>query len=137
MRCDLSNVSHQSRVQSVACVRQRWKASKGGILAGACLATLLVVGAASASDYTPVTDARLVNPEPANWLMIRGNYKGWSYSPLDRINTSNVKNLMPVWSLSTGVEEGHEAPPIVNNVFLLVFPPHPRVMVFPSATLFR
>ena len=23
--------------------------------------------------YTPVTDARLINPEPANWLQYRGN----------------------------------------------------------------
>ena len=78
-----------------------------GLLAGACFAALLVAGAAGsayAADYTPVTDARLANPEPENWLMTRGNYKGWSYSPLDQINTSNVKNLVPVWSFSTGVD---------------------------------
>jgi hypothetical protein len=32
------------------------------------------------------------NPEPENWLMTRGNYKGWSYSALDQINAHNVKN---------------------------------------------
>src|SRR6266699_2039747 len=132
MRCE-SNVSHHSRVQPVAYGRQGWKASSG-ILAGACLATLLVAGAAGASDYTPVTDARLVNPEPANWLMIRGNYKGWSYSPLDRINTSNVKNLMPVWSLSTGVEEGHEAPPIVNNGIMFVSTSYSQVLALDAVT---
>jgi len=126
-------VSHHSRVQPVAYGRQGWKASSG-ILAGACLATLLVAGAAGASDYTPVTDARLVNPEPANWLMIRGNYKGWSYSPLDRINTSNVKNLMPVWSLSTGVEEGHEAPPIVNNGIMFVSTSYSQVLALDAVT---
>ena len=132
MRCE-SNVSHHSRVQPVAYGRQGWKASSG-ILAGACLATLLVAGAAGASDYTPVTDARLVNPEPANWLMTRGNYKGWSYSPLDRINTSNVKNLMPVWSLSTGVEEGHEAPPIVNNGIMFVSTSYSQVLALDAVT---
>jgi glucose dehydrogenase len=79
-----------------------------GLLAGACLATLLAAGAASsafAADYTPVTDARLANPEPENWLMTRGNDKGWSYSALDQINAHNVKNLVPVWSVSTGVEQ--------------------------------
>jgi len=126
-------VSHHSRVQPVAYGRQGWKASSG-ILAGACLATLLVAGAAGASDYTPVTDARLVNPEPANWLMTRGNYKGWSYSPLDRINTSNVKNLMPVWSLSTGVEEGHEAPPIVNNGIMFVSTSYSQVLALDAVT---
>ena len=38
--------------------------------------------------------------------MTRGNYQGWSYSPLDQINTGNVKNLTPVWSVSTGVDFG-------------------------------
>ena len=26
--------------------------------------------------------------------MTRGNYQGWSYSPLDQINSSNVKHLV-------------------------------------------
>ena len=38
--------------------------------------------------------------------MTRGNYKGWSYSSLNEINTSNVKSLVPVWSFSTGVDSG-------------------------------
>ena len=46
------------------------------------------------ADYTPVTDARLANPEPENWLMTGGNYKGWSYSTLDQINAHDVKSLV-------------------------------------------
>ena len=75
------------------CKSIKWKYR--GLLAGACFATLLVAGAAGSAygaDYTPVTDARLANPEPENWLMTRGNYKGWSYSALDQINAYNVKN---------------------------------------------
>ena len=74
---------------------------------GSSLAILMMagtLGAAYGADYTPVTDARLANPEPQNWLMTRGNYQGWSYSSLDQINSGNVKNLTPVWSVSTGVE---------------------------------
>jgi len=41
--------------------------------------------------YEPVTHARLINPEAKNWLMYRGNYQGWGYSPLEKINTQNVK----------------------------------------------
>ncbi len=138
MRCDLSNVGRHSRVLPAACVGHRWTASKRGILASACLATLLVAGAAgsaySASDYTPVTDARLVNPEPANWLMPRGNYKGWSYSALDQINTTNVKALVPVWSFSTGVDSGHESPPIVNNGIMFVTTPYSQVLALDAAT---
>ncbi len=58
----------------------------------------------AAAAYSPVTQERLNNPEPENWLLLRGNYQGWMYSPLSQINTNNVKNLVPVWSYSTGVE---------------------------------
>ena len=108
-----------------------------GLLAGACFAALLITGAVSsayAADYAPVTDARLANPEPENWLMTRGNYKGWSYSPLDQVNTSNVKNLVPVWSFSTGVDSGHESPPIVNNGVMFVSTPYSQVVALDAAT---
>ena len=96
------------------------------MLFGSSLAALALAGAlgvAYAADYTPVTDARLANPEPGNWLMTRGNYAGWSYSPLDQINLSNVKGLVPVWAVSTDVDSGHEAPPIVNNGIMFVATP--------------
>ena len=117
------------------CKSIKWKYR--GLLAGACFATLLVAGAAGsayAADYTPVTDARLANPEPENWLMTRGNYKGWSYSALDQINADNVKNLVPVWSFSTGVDSGHESPPIVNNGVMFVTTPYSQVMALDAAT---
>ena len=104
---------------------------------GSSLAALLIAGAmgvAYGADYTPVTDARLQNPEPQNWLMTRGNYAGWSYSPLAQINTSNVKNLVPVWSVSTGVDSGHEAPPIVNNGVMFVATPYSQVLALDAAT---
>jgi len=108
-----------------------------GLLSGTCLAALLaagLVGAAHSADYAPVTDSRLDNPEPENWLMTRGTYKGWSYSPLDQINTSNVRNLVPVWSVATGVDSGHEAPPIVNNGVMFVSTPYAQVMALDAAS---
>ncbi len=100
----------------------------------AALALSAVLGVAHAADYTPVTDARLANPEPENWLMTKGNYAGWSYSPLDQINTSNIKGLVPVWTVSTGVDSGHEAPPIVNNGIMFVATPYSQVMALDAAT---
>src|SRR5262245_4378723 len=52
----------------------------------------------------PVTDAMLRNPDPGDWLMFRRTYDGQSYSPLDRINRNNVKDLELVWSW--GIEKG-------------------------------
>ena len=84
--------------------------------------------------YADVTDTRLLNPEPQNWLMYRGNYSGWGYSPLDRITPANVKKLTPVWTLSTGVTEGHQAPPIVNNGVMFVTTPQQQVIALNAKT---
>jgi alcohol dehydrogenase (cytochrome c) len=83
---------------------------------------------AAAADYSPVTDERLQKPEAGNWLMWRGNYEGWGYSPLAQITAENVKELVPVWSLSTGVSEGHQAPPMVNNGLMFVSTPENQVI---------
>ncbi len=96
------------------------------------------VGALSANafaeNYNPVTDARLANPEPHNWLSWRGNYEGWGHSPLSQINADNVKDLVPVWSFSTGVTEGHQAPPMVNDGMMFVSTPQNQVIALDAAT---
>src|ERR1700688_3157193 len=80
--------------------RKQWLLSSGVALT-TFVSTVVVAG--PIENYSPVTSARLENPEPGNWLMTRGNYKGWSYSSLDQINTRNVRPLVPVWSFSLGV----------------------------------
>src|SRR3977135_4631769 len=88
-------------------------------VASACLISVHA-GAGPIENYSPVTAERLKNPEPGNWMHYRRTYDGQGYSPLDQINTSNVKNLTPAWTFSTGVIEGHEAPPIINNGVMFV-----------------
>jgi len=84
-------------------------------------------------SYTPVTQGRLTSPEPDNWLSYRGTLDGWGYSPLDQIDTGNVAELVPVWTLSTGVTSGHEAPPIVNDGIMFVSAPRNIVMAIDAA----
>ncbi|MFT4793241.1 MAG: alcohol dehydrogenase (cytochrome c) [Paracoccaceae bacterium] len=104
-------------------------------LATASAAALLALsGAAWGGDYNPVTDARLKNPEPSNWLSWRGNYEGWGHSPLTSITSDNVKNLTPVWSYSTGMTEGHQAPPIVNDGIMYVSTPQNQILALEAAT---
>ena len=72
---------------------------------------VLVAGTlASAQDrnFTPVTDAMLQEPDPADWLMWRRTLDGWGYSPLDQITRENVSELRMVWSraLMPGTQEG-------------------------------
>jgi len=83
---------------------------------------------AGTTSYTPVTDQRLANPEPENWLMYRRTYDGWGYSPLEQITPGNAASLVPMWTFSTGVAEGHQAPPIVNNGIMFVSTPQNQVL---------
>jgi alcohol dehydrogenase (cytochrome c) len=94
----------------------------------------MVAAAQGLESYSPVTDERLENPEPENWLMTKGNYQGWSYSPLDQITAENVADLQPVWVYSTGVDSGHEAPPIVNDGVMFISLPYNKLMAFDAAT---
>ncbi len=86
------------------------------------------------ANYTPVTDARLQNPEDQNWLSYRGTQNGWGYSPLDQVDADNVQELEPVWTLSTGVTGGHESPPIVNDGVMFVTTPGNLVYAVNAAT---
>ena len=99
---------------------------------GALLAGVAATGLAA--EYSPVTDERLLSPEPENWLMYRGTYDSQGYSPLDQINTENVAGLKAVWSFSTGMREGHQAPPVVNNGFMFVTTPNNHLLALDAET---
>src|SRR6266404_9352075 len=84
--------------------------------------------------YTPVTAARLRQPEDANWLLFRRTYDGWGYSPLEQITPANVGRLELAWSIATGQVEGHQAPPIVNNGVMFVATPGNRIIALEAKT---
>jgi alcohol dehydrogenase (cytochrome c) len=48
--------------------------------------------------------------EPQNWLTYYGAYDGQRYSPLDQINTENVKRLAPAWVFQRGPIGLHAGP---------------------------
>jgi alcohol dehydrogenase (cytochrome c) len=48
--------------------------------------------------------------EPQNWLTYYGAYDGQRYSPLDQINTENVKRLRPAWVFQAGSSGLHAGP---------------------------
>jgi alcohol dehydrogenase (cytochrome c) len=96
--------------------------------------TAFACGAQAERSYSAVTDARLESPEERNWLMFLREYNSWGYSPLRQITTRNVANLVPVWSMSTGVQEGHQSPPIVNDGVMFVTTPFNQVLAIDAAT---
>ncbi|MDX3239014.1 PQQ-dependent dehydrogenase, methanol/ethanol family [Streptomyces sp. ME03-5709C] len=92
-----------------------------GKVAGGDVAPPVVAGV----DYDRIRDAR---QEPHNWLTYYGAYNGQRFSPLDQINTGNVKHLVPAWVFqagTTGLIAGastysfEAAPIVVDGVMFL------------------
>src|SRR5437868_7309123 len=110
----------------------------GCLLLGASLCTLAAAGYAAQApanptasatltlheiaNYVPVTDTMLKAPKPEDWLMYRGNYAGWGYSPLRQIDKSNVKNLQLVWSRAMAAGDNEITPIVYNGVMYLANP---------------
>jgi alcohol dehydrogenase (cytochrome c) len=81
-----------------------------------------VAGSAVAAD---VTADRLSNPdkEPQNWLMNHRTYDAQRYSPLDKINKTNVKSLRLAYAVAIGgtsANENLEATPLAEDGYLYV-----------------
>jgi alcohol dehydrogenase (cytochrome c) len=75
--------------------------------------------AGEVKNYTPVTDAMLRKPDPADWLMIRHDYAANNYSTLNQITTGNVKDLQLrwVWAMNEGTNQ--PAPLVHNGIMFL------------------
>jgi len=66
------------------------------------------------TDFEPVTEQELLNPDPGDWLIYRRTYDSQGYSPLDQINRSNVDDLRLAWVWS--MEDGTNQPtPLVHD----------------------
>ena len=104
-----------------------------GLLAG----TLLLAGcerkpgpataprhAAPAASATGATAS--IPPEDGQWTMPAKDYASTRFSGLDEINASNVQNLKVAFTLSTGVNKGHEAAPLVVGSTMYVVTPYPN-----------
>lgn len=73
-------------------------------------------------NFTPLTEEMLRNPDPADWPMHRRNFYGHSYSPLDEINTDNVKNLRLEWVWNMHEGDSEPAPLVYNGIIYLINP---------------
>jgi alcohol dehydrogenase (cytochrome c) len=91
-------------------------------LAAVVLAALSTPAFAQANGVEPVTREMLLNPPPADWLMLNRTYDEQRFSPLDQINKGNVSQLRMAWSrgLSAGT---NETTPIVSQGIMYVANP--------------
>jgi alcohol dehydrogenase (cytochrome c) len=87
------------------------------------LAGMLI--AAPSAFAAEVTSDRLLNAdrEPQNWLMNHRTYDAQRYSPLDRINKANVKDLKLAYAVAIGgtaANESLESTPLAEDGFLYI-----------------
>jgi len=83
--------------------------------------------------FVPVSDAALLNPDPADWPNWRRTLDGWGYSPLKQIDTRNVQQLQLAWSW--GLKPGLSQPnPLVANGMMYVPSPGGGVQTLDAAT---
>lgn len=67
-----------------------------------------------------------LSKQNTNWVMQTKDYSSTHYSELYDINITNVQNLKPAWSFSTGVLNGHEGGPLVVDGIMYVHSPYPN-----------
>src|ERR1700749_3704848 len=93
------------------------------------LLVLLTVATACAQDR-PADGAT-----HADWPHYGGTQLSGRYSGLDQVNTSNVKNLVPVWMFQTGdYAENLQATPIVVDGVMYLITPRIQVFALDAAT---
>ena len=109
----------------------------------ACLATCACAaltiatgfpGQAQVETFTPVTDAVLQNPDPADWLMWRRTLNGWGYSPLDQIDRANVGELRMVWSRALNAPGRQQGTPLVYDGVMYMPNPSDVIQAIDAAT---
>jgi len=101
------------------------------VACGIFLVGLTLVG--QVKDYKPVTNAMLLNPDPADWLHFRRTLDEQGYSPLNQINRQNVHQLQLAWSWT--LHPGTSEPtPQVHDGIMFVSNPNGGVQALDAAT---
>jgi alcohol dehydrogenase (cytochrome c) len=90
--------------------------------------------AGQVKNFVPVTDEMLRKPDPGDWLMFRGNYQGWSYSPLKEITSQNVADLELAWVWAMSEGGANQSHPIVHNGTLFLLNPNNIVQALDART---
>ncbi len=83
-----------------------------------------------------VTDDMLKNAarDQNDWLMNGRTYDNQRYSPLKQINPSNIRRLVPVSIIQTGIANSFEATPLVVGGVMYVSTPGDHVLAYDAAT---
>ena len=93
---------------------------KSGIVAAVLAACVVLPSAVSAGPAATVDAVRIANPAPGEWLENGRSYSEQRFSPLNQIDTSNVKGLGVAWEYRTYSTRALEGSPIVVDGVMYV-----------------
>ncbi|NML28855.1 PQQ-dependent dehydrogenase, methanol/ethanol family [Zoogloea sp. G-4-1-14] len=114
---------------------QRSKTMKKPFAMTLIAAALMVAGSVHAKE---VTDADIANDAKTAGDVVHFGLgqQGQRFSPLDKINTKTVKNLVPVWSFSFGGEKqrGQESQPLIHDGKMFVTASYSRIFALDAKT---
>lgn len=106
------------------------KRVSGRFLSSAFCLTLSL-GAMSGMAQAKVTDKDIVNDQatPGDVVSYGMGPRGQRFSPIDTMNTKNVKKMTPVWAFSFGGEKqrGQESQPLVKDGIMFVTASYSRI----------
>jgi alcohol dehydrogenase (cytochrome c) len=110
-----------------------WPRGGGGGLAPGATIPPAPARANPLQKVTPVTDPMLKNPGEGEWLTWRRTYDAYGFSPLKRINKTNVGELRLSWSWSLPAGQ-NATTPIVHDGVMFVLGFGDRVQALDAAT---
>jgi PQQ-dependent dehydrogenase (methanol/ethanol family) len=110
-----------------------WPRAGGGGLAPGVTIPPPPAGLNPLDKIRPVTDAMLTRPPEGEWLSWRRTYDAFGFSPLKKINRTNVNELRVAWgwSLPNGP---NEATPLVHDGVMFLHSHGDKVQALDAAT---
>ena len=91
-------------------------------VAALSVSALVTAAPTLAADFKPVTAEVLLNPDPADWLMINRTFDQQRFSPLNQINRSNVGELRMAWTRGMPPGTQESTPMVYNGVMYVIAP---------------
>jgi len=105
-----------------------------GLVGAAAVAASSGASPTELDGWEPITDERLLKPEPGDWLSYRRTYDVAGFSPLRQINRRNVNELRSVWTYTVRDNSRWNPTPIVANGLMYVAEGSGRVLAFDVPT---
>lgn len=103
---------------------------------GRCLSVIFAFAISwlCASTASPIASSRNGVNRDGEWTTNGRTYSNLRFSPLDHINTSNVKALVPKWIFQTGKAATFQTTPIVSRGVMFVSEPFSSVTALDAGT---